>query len=86
MSMMFILFKPSIVSEVSELCLWLWPALILSHPAAGKHKIIALTNNYAKADATPDEAKFLGWEEGATPDTLRGLFDDFCDSSKFGMR
>ncbi|PFH50068.1 hypothetical protein AMATHDRAFT_146109 [Amanita thiersii Skay4041] len=54
---------------------------------AGKHKIIALTNNYARVDVPPSELAFLGWEEGgATPEHLTGLFDDFCDSSRFGMR
>lgn len=32
------------------------------------------------------ELKFLGWEEGATPPKLRAMFDDFIDSSAFGMR
>jgi len=53
---------------------------------AGNHKIIALTNNFAKVDVPPSEAQFLGWEGGATPDHLRQLFDDFCDSSALGMR
>jgi hypothetical protein len=30
--------------------------------------------------------KFLGWEEGVAPPSLRNLFDDFCDSSVLGMR
>lgn len=34
----------------------------------------------------PDEMKFLGWEEGVAPPSLRNLFDDFCDSSVLGMR
>ncbi|KAF5386748.1 hypothetical protein D9615_001649 [Tricholomella constricta] len=54
--------------------------------AAGRYKIIALTNNFAKAEVSPAEAHFLGWDEGATPDHLRSLFDDFCDSSTLGMR
>ncbi|RDB21305.1 Acyl-CoA dehydrogenase family member 10 [Hypsizygus marmoreus] len=55
--------------------------------AAGKHKVIALTNNFAKADVPASEADFLGWGEGgATPGYLRSLFDDFCDSSTLGMR
>ena len=33
-----------------------------------------------------EEMKFLGWEEGVAPPSLRNLFDDFCDSSVFGMR
>ncbi|GBE82347.1 HAD-like protein [Sparassis crispa] len=32
------------------------------------------------------ELEFLGWQEGPTPPRLRELFDDFCDSSTFGMR
>jgi len=30
--------------------------------------------------------KFLGWEKGVAPPSLRNLFDDFCDSSVLGMR
>ena len=33
-----------------------------------------------------EEMRFLGWEQGLTPPSLRNLFDDFCDSSVFGMR
>ncbi|KAJ7470286.1 HAD-like domain-containing protein [Mycena latifolia] len=59
--------------------------------AAGKHKIIALTNNFARTSTEnpipPSELAFLDWDrEGATPTTLRGLFDDFCDSSELGSR
>lgn len=55
--------------------------------AAGQHKIIALTNNYAKGTTIPEsEREFLGWEDGATPKHLRELFDDFYDSSVLGMR
>ncbi|KAJ7090273.1 HAD-like domain-containing protein [Mycena belliarum] len=59
--------------------------------AAGKHKIIALTNNFARTSTEnpipASELAFLGWDkEGATPAALRGLFDDFCDSSELGSR
>ncbi|KAF8919650.1 HAD-like domain-containing protein [Mucidula mucida] len=59
--------------------------------AAGKHKIIALTNNFSKSatdDSLPrEELEFLGWEEeAATTEHMRSLFDDFCDSSVLGMR
>ncbi|KAJ7168235.1 HAD-like domain-containing protein [Mycena crocata] len=59
--------------------------------AAGKHKIIALTNNFARTSTEnpipQSELEFLGWDrEGATPSTLRSLFDDFCDSSELGSR
>jgi len=68
--------------------------------AAGKWRVIALTNNFSKTDASiigdslppyasfnvQEELKFLGWEEGATPPRLRAMFDDFIDSSAFGMR
>jgi hypothetical protein len=55
--------------------------------AAGRHQIIALTNNYAAVDGVePSELEFLGWTEGATPPALRALFDDYCDSSTLGMR
>lgn len=63
--------------------------LIWTHfarPAAGKHKLIALTNNFSKVDIPPKEWEFLGWGDGATPNHLRELFDDFCDSSDLGMR
>jgi len=33
-----------------------------------------------------EEMKFLGWEKGVAPPSLRNLFDDFCDSSVLGMR
>jgi len=33
-----------------------------------------------------EEMKFLGWEQGIAPPSLRNLFDDFCDSSVLGMR
>ncbi|KAG6832690.1 hypothetical protein H0H92_012262 [Tricholoma furcatifolium] len=53
---------------------------------SGRFKIIALTNNFAKTEVPAEEAKFLGWDDGATPRHLRSLFDDFCDSSALGMR
>ncbi|KAK7023959.1 epoxide hydrolase [Favolaschia claudopus] len=59
--------------------------------ASGKYKIIALTNNFARTSTEnpipQPELEFLGWNrEGATPARLRGLFDDFCDSSELGSR
>ncbi|CAK5264706.1 unnamed protein product [Mycena citricolor] len=59
--------------------------------AAGRHRIIALTNNFARTSTEnpipQSELEFLGWDrEGATPSSLRGLFDDFCDSSELGAR
>jgi hypothetical protein len=33
-----------------------------------------------------EEMRFLGWEQGVAPPSLRNLFDDFCDSSVLGMR
>ncbi|KAJ3534601.1 hypothetical protein NMY22_g6858 [Coprinellus aureogranulatus] len=59
---------------------------ILRIRAAGKHRVIALTNNFAKIDAPADELEFLGWKEGPVPRHLTDLFDDFCDSSALGMR
>lgn len=71
---------------------------MLVFSAAGKWKIIALTNNFSVLDkASPDaadpshipisEIEYLGWEDGGpAPPHLRALFDDFCDSSEFGMR
>jgi len=32
------------------------------------------------------EMKSLGWNDGIAPRRLRDLFEDFCDSSLFGMR
>ncbi|KAF9001908.1 HAD-like domain-containing protein [Cyathus striatus] len=54
--------------------------------AAGKHKVIALTNNFAKISAPEEELEFLGWGQSAIPSHLLELFDDFCDSSILGMR
>ncbi|KAJ8093183.1 hypothetical protein PM082_020668 [Marasmius tenuissimus] len=54
--------------------------------AAKQHKVIALTNNYAQTSVPPSERAFLGWDDGATPQDLRNLFDDFCDSSALGTR
>ncbi|KDR81463.1 hypothetical protein GALMADRAFT_239406 [Galerina marginata CBS 339.88] len=59
---------------------------ILRLRAAGQHKIIALTNNFARVHAPQEELEFLGWGEGAIPCHLTDLFDDFCDSSSLGMR
>ncbi|KAJ4488459.1 epoxide hydrolase [Lentinula aciculospora] len=57
--------------------------------AAGKHKIIALTNNFSRTPITPlphSELEFLGWQDGAITNRLKALFDDFCDSSTLGTR
>ncbi|KAJ7632190.1 HAD-like protein [Roridomyces roridus] len=60
--------------------------------ATKRHKIIALTNNFARNSTEnpipQSELEFLGWDQsgGATPRTLRSLFDDFCDSSELGAR
>lgn len=66
--------------------------------AAGKWKIVALTNNFSgleKSSLDPSDPShiprseygYLGWGDGGTaPPRLRALFDDFCDSSEFGMR
>lgn len=59
---------------------------VLRIRAAGTHRVIALTNNFAKVDVPAEELRFLGWDEGVIPDHLRNLFDDFCDSSALGMR
>ncbi|TFK29786.1 HAD-like protein, partial [Coprinopsis marcescibilis] len=59
---------------------------ILRIRAEGKHKVIALTNNFARVDIPETERDFLGWKEGPTPKHLLDLFDDFCDSSTLGMR
>ena len=62
------------------------PLTTCGYPATGKHRVIALTNNFAKIDIPTAELEFLGWGEGVIPDHLRDLFDDFCDSSALGMR
>ncbi|PPQ99122.1 hypothetical protein CVT26_014372 [Gymnopilus dilepis] len=59
---------------------------ILRLRAAGKHKVIALTNNFTRVDVPPKEREFLGWTEGTIPSHLLDLFDDFCDSSVCGLR
>ena len=60
-----------------------------SHQAAGRHRIIALTNNFSKQFKDPSipraELEFLG-RSGETPVELIELFDDYCDSSIIGMR
>ncbi|KAJ7836992.1 hypothetical protein B0H14DRAFT_2792394 [Mycena olivaceomarginata] len=48
-----------------------------------EHKIIALTNNFAR---TSTENPIPASELACTPSRLRGLFDDFCDSSELGSR
>ncbi|KAJ2915663.1 hypothetical protein MD484_g4743, partial [Candolleomyces efflorescens] len=53
---------------------------------AGKHRVIALTNNFAKIEVPPEELEYLGWDAGVVPTHLTDLFDDFCDSSTLGMR
>lgn len=63
------------------------PDLNMYHrTAAGQHRLIALTNNFANINIPPAEQIFLGMEGGAIPNHLRELFDDFCDSSSLGMR
>lgn len=54
--------------------------------ATARWKVIALTNNFQKAEVPQSEREFLGWTEGAIPTHLLTLFDDFCDSSRLGMR
>ncbi|KAG6379106.1 HAD-like protein [Boletus reticuloceps] len=63
--------------------------------AAGKWRILALTNNfggYHDAGVSPSreipaaELEFLGWQDGPVPNPLRELFDFFYDSSAVGLR
>ncbi|KAH7107762.1 epoxide hydrolase [Auriculariales sp. MPI-PUGE-AT-0066] len=53
-------------------------------------RVIALTNNYAKEDASTASSSAehaeLGWEQGAVPSRVRQLFDDWVDSSLEGLR
>ncbi|KAF7311552.1 Epoxide hydrolase [Mycena kentingensis (nom. inval.)] len=66
------------------------PLLNPTQIVAGKHKIIALTNNFSRTSSEHPipqaELEYLGWDEGAVSSSLRGLFDDFCDSSELGAR
>lgn len=63
-----------------------------SFVAAGKWKVVALTNNFAKVGADAEgtvplsELEYLGWQDGVIPSHLTSLFDDFCDSSALGTR
>jgi len=60
---------------------------ILKIREAGRHKVIALTNNYSRAGIHPSELAFLGWDaNGVVPHHIKELFNDFCDSSVLGMR
>ena len=63
--------------------------------AAGKWRVMALTNNFGGYHGTgvspsqeipAAELQFLGWQDGPTPDHLRELFDHFYDSSTVGLR
>jgi len=63
--------------------------------AAGRWRIIALTNNFGgyqnqsmstSQDIPDSELQFLGWQNGPTPPHLRDLFDGFYDSSEVGLR
>jgi len=78
-------FDPIVVSAIQKL------------RSLGRYRIFALTNNFTKLSSSDaaqpppgfsleEEMRFLGWEEGVAPPSLRNLFDDFCDSSVFGMR
>ncbi|THH20369.1 hypothetical protein EW146_g979 [Bondarzewia mesenterica] len=51
---------------------------LIGHDAAVSEKYPGIT--------LESELNFLGWEEGAVPQSLRDLFDDFVDSSEVGMR
>ncbi|KZO99440.1 HAD-like protein [Calocera viscosa TUFC12733] len=64
----------------------------------GKHRVVAVTNNYThayeavRAAASAGDARsaqelvFLGWSAGPAPPEMRALFDDFVDSSEAGVR
>lgn len=63
--------------------------------AAGRWRVIALTNNFGGYHSTgtspsqeiPEaELQFLGWQDGPIPNHLRELFDHFYDSSAVGLR
>ncbi|KAH0830411.1 HAD-like protein [Lanmaoa asiatica] len=68
---------------------------IINLRAAGRWRIIALTNNFGGYHSTGEspsleipevEMQFLGWQDGPIPDHLRQLFDHFYDSSAVGLR
>lgn len=70
-------------------------SLTREHAAAGRWRLIALTNNfggYRSTSVPPSrempkaELRFLGWEDGPIPSHLRELFDHFYDSSEIGLR
>ncbi|KZT57189.1 HAD-like protein [Calocera cornea HHB12733] len=64
----------------------------------GKHRVVAVTNNYTAAYdevlsaalsgdvRSQQEIDFLGWSHGPAPPSMRALFDDFVDSSEAGVR
>ncbi|KIJ60670.1 hypothetical protein HYDPIDRAFT_98391 [Hydnomerulius pinastri MD-312] len=57
--------------------------------AAGKWRLIALTNNFGghgDHQIPESELQFLGWQDGPIPKQLRALFDYFYDSSEVGLR
>ncbi|KAG8217338.1 HAD-like domain-containing protein [Butyriboletus roseoflavus] len=57
--------------------------------AAGRWRIIALTNNfgaYHGKEIPKAELQFLGWQNGPIPNHLRELFNHFYDSSAVGLR
>jgi hypothetical protein len=56
--------------------------------ARGKHRVIALTNNFGHSfdDLPKSELEFLGRDSPGAPDHLVSLFDDYCDSAILGMR
>jgi hypothetical protein len=58
--------------------------------ATNQFRIISVTNNFGHSIAgiSQSELDFLGWSTGdgsASPE-LRGLFDDYIDSSEVGLR
>ena len=58
--------------------------------ATNRYRIISVTNNFSHSIAgiSQSELDFLGWStgDGSTSPALRGLFDDYIDSSEVGLR
>jgi hypothetical protein len=58
--------------------------------ATNRYRIISVTNNFGHSIAgiSQSEFDFLGWStgDGSASPAVRGLFDDYIDSSEVGLR
>jgi len=66
------------------------PSILRPTAATNRYRIVAVTNNFGHSVAgiPQGELEFLGWDkgEGSSSPALRGLFDDYIDSSEVGLR